>query len=243
MGATNSRRDALVKYGYGGVRLGALLLVLRALGEPAPTIAPLRWAAFASLGVMGAMANAEAIRNKAILALGTVLAGALLLADLLTSSDTVILFYVSKTLIPDAFAGKIDSAFLRIVCVLFAAVLALFAVTAPTSSIGIGVLECGGVWIAHAIAQFICEYGDAHAERWAFFRHRYSYELACVLIWTTWPLGADGPFERRLLYLDMWACLAYRITNAAVTAAGCDYKRRAVIAASLKAEAVALDST
>ena len=172
----------------------------------------------------------ETISNHRIWRGGVLgLAFALIVADMHWGQDLVMVLYLCKTAIGDWLAGKLDNRFMQ--------QLALLAVLLPCILCGLLLLkystasnedhsllwEEGKVafllWLIHTFFQFFCEVGDNYKENWVFFRHRYSYELCCAFLAATLPLFGHRFFmlEKSLLFLDMTACLAYRITNAVLT--------------------------
>jgi hypothetical protein len=214
-------RDRVAKFRLGALRLALLLAVLLWQSSLWPqVVAPAwRWLLFVVVAGLGAAVNVHAVDSK-----GTALAVSLVLvgADLYASGDPVMALYVTKTVVPDAAAGKIDTPFMWsvvllvvvAVTVLSAAVPAFWRSTAPLLP----------ALCLHSLFQLVCEAGDRRLRAWAFFRHRYAYEVACAVVWAVTPLGspATTAVELRLLFLDMGACLGYRLTNLGLLAAGLD---------------------
>lgn len=203
-------RDRIVKFAGGSVRLAVLLAVVTAR-ETVVAALP-RYVTFFVLGAGGALVNVNVIKSPAAKIVGFVLASALFLCDL--RYDALVLVYVSKTLIPDALAGKIDTSFMKWTVAIVAVFAAAFTASGRMPP-GLAV-----VWIQHALAQYVCEYGDNYLERYAFFRHRYTFDIACIAVYAALPVTTlPARLEMQLLQLDMTACLAYRMTNAWATLA------------------------
>ncbi len=62
----------------------------------------------------------------------------------------------------------------------------------------------------------MCEYGDGQLEHLAFFRHRYSYDVASLALLLLLRLE---PLEMAAVRLDVLQCLAYRAANLVVVVA------------------------
>lgn len=220
-------QDRLDKYGWGFFRLCSLLLLFifidRGSGNAIGSTS--RWLTYLWIGSMGAGFNVEAFGSSVPVKIAFVCVGVcVVIHDL--SIDPVIILYASKTLIPDFLAGKIDTSFFRFILGLLLCFLAVVLASSVFSLIVFDFQSWASslllVWAIHAFGQLVCELGDNHLESITFFRHRFSYELTCVLIWMFMPLTqASDPttlkfartLEKELLYFDMTACVAYRLSN------------------------------
>lgn len=142
------------------------------------------------MGAIGAVINTNALgslrTNVVLLCCG----GAALFADVARGRGLPTLVYSLKTPIGDLLAGKLDCwefqlalALVIAACVpalhlaqssgvLGAAALgpAALLLTTPAAQGGYG-----RILLLLSAIQLACEWGDAHWERWAFFRHRYSF--------------------------------------------------------------------
>ena len=114
--AWQSAADRRVKYGWGFLRLSALTVVVWACMPAAAQLAAYppglagaaRLLAHVYLGAVGALVNAALLPLRASLA-ALALGGALLVADVVAARDAALIFYLLKTALGDAAAGKVDT--------------------------------------------------------------------------------------------------------------------------------------
>ena len=219
------RKDRLLKYGFGFIRLLALLLILTYFDEGfrKEKIGNFnRCLIYILYALYGACLNVElfgSITEKvfyfSIICLG--------IYDL--SFDYTILLYTTKTFIPDFFASKLDRVIWKFSLILSvtAVLICLFLPITTRESI----LDLSMLWFIMALGQLFCEMGDQHFEHFTFFRHRYSFEFTMLIIWFFIPSpSGEADYERRFFYFDMVAALSYRGTGFILKYLDLDYRKK-----------------
>jgi hypothetical protein len=208
----DKRNDRLMKYGFGFIRLLALLLLLTYFdgGFRIEKIGNFnRCLIYIFYALYGACLNVELFGSisEKVFFFSII---CLCIYDL--SFDYTVLLYATKTFIPDFFASKLDRAIWKFLLILsISAVLFCFFFPLKT---GESILDLSMLWFIMALGQLFCEMGDQHFEHLTFFRHRYSFEFTMLIIWYFMPApSGEADYERRFFYFDMVAALSYRGTG------------------------------
>ena len=203
--------DRLSKYSLGSVRL--LILVFVAIvtfgGDfPAQYASSLRWITHIYIGSIGAMVNVQ-IFPFGINLLLLAIAGMLIVGDVIYFSPALTI-YAMKTFGGDYIAGKLDTTeWLLVLVFSFVAGPSLLYATAGTSFaiVMYNYMKVLGYMFA---VQVFCECGDNYWESYSFFRYRYSYEVASIVLLFFCNFVS---FEKEVVVYDMVICLFYRISN------------------------------
>jgi hypothetical protein len=206
--------DRQSKYGYGVVRLGILvvasLVVFPKLHTWEQYWASNRWIGHAYIGTIGAYVNVEqgGLYVNVLLLLGAAIS---CYWDVYTSGDYCCAVYLMKTFGGDFLAGKLDTTEWKLVLFF------TFGVFVPTlwyfnpDYIATYTTEYGRIFMSLFIVQVFCEYGDAHCERWTFFRHRFSYEVTNIALLVLLPNMTA--VELMCIQIDLFICFFYRLSN------------------------------
>lgn len=209
------------KYGFGTVRLSILLLILASLDDN-PSIPWLSiWITYGIFGVGGALLNLHKLSLKFQLVILSILIANFIHASVSPrgpSGREVLFMYFFKTLLGDVFSGKIDHS------VWFKSIGVALILWTLLSSRLVSLLP--NFWQVSVILQgnwplfgpqlachWLCEMGDNYGEKYAFFRHRISYEISCIVIYYLLLSYGNGGVGTALLFSDMIASLLYRVTN------------------------------
>jgi hypothetical protein len=205
MDRVSARADRRAKFGWGMLRMAALLGVSLLRSDSLSTAG--RWPAYAFVGAVGALVNCKVFAFRANVCL---LAAAALLCVWQLSVDSVVIVYLTKTWLGDLLAGKLDAREWHVATAAFLPALAVVgAWQADTILAGYG-----RIFLVLTAIQFVCEYGDRKWESLKFFRHRFSFELvSALLLFAPSPRWALRPHERLVVHVDLWACLFYRIAS------------------------------
>jgi hypothetical protein len=214
--------DRHEKYGWGTVRLLLLLAAVCSLPVPKTTAAllgafpPQRVLTYLCFGAYGALVNSHVMRGAALggvslSLLGLGVATALFLWDAKSDALTPFL-YIVKTAVGDFFAGKVDQWIWRLGCGLVA--LGVVSAWALGQFQLLEQWDTAAPWAALFVwmtsIQFVSEYGDNYLEHWAFFRHRYCFEVGTLAL----LMLHNPPTQQRVVVLaDLVAILAYRGVN------------------------------
>ncbi|PRW45482.1 Lysosomal beta glucosidase [Chlorella sorokiniana] len=204
------------------------------------------WVGHAAIGGLGAVINAGVLGSAAANFGLLSAAASIFLADVCLGCGLPTLVYMFKTAGGDLLAGKLDqkewwaaAAGLAILPLLLPTLQALLgaagaagaAVATPLAQLYSVAAADGGygrILLLLFVIQLACELGDARLERWTFFRHRYSFEVATALL-----LAAVRLYPQELLavQIDLVACMAYRLAGFAVLAATSPATTRIIFAA------------
>jgi len=168
----------------------------------------------AYIGTIGALINTSTLPFRTNVAL--LLGGLVVVLWDLWAFDLTLACYLLKTTAGDVLAGKVDSSEwqLGLGAIVAGMVGVMGWVSTSTDATTIcataAVAEYARIFVVLATVQFVCEFGDAHLERWTFFRHRYSFEVLTAIVLITLPLNRH---ERRVVEHDLVICLWYRVAN------------------------------
>jgi hypothetical protein len=203
-----NKLDRLIKYGFGFIRLSILIFSMMYFDKDLNLNILLenhRYLFYILVASYGACVNVEIINPKLEIFL-LILAAGMGFNDL--RYDFTVLLYMTKTLIPDFFANKLDRGIWKFILISsISSVIACCYIFGSENSI----FKLINIWIVLAITQLFCELGDEHLESYAFFRHRYSFEFSMFLVWMFFlPMSKFGDEERRFFYFDIIASLSYR---------------------------------
>lgn len=228
--------DRLDKYGYGVLRLAAVVLIAflsapSGHGTAADALAywhSWRWIGHAYIGIIGAAVNVSVVSLRTNLAMLAV-AGAWCAWDV-RAHDLSAVIYLMKTFGGDFFAGKLDTTEWKLV------LLFVFGLFGPSvlylqdslHSFSASYLR---ILIVLFCLQLFCEYGDNHMEHYKFFRHRYSYEVTGLALVLLIPLESH---ELAVVQYDMVICLFYRISNLIIIVLVNAYMSKLFVAIALK---------
>jgi hypothetical protein len=129
------------------------------------------------------------------------------------------LIYLVKTFGGDYFAGKLDTKEWKLVLLFVFGFLSPAVYFLNSDSYGL-VSKHARITFVLFVIQLFCEFGDNRLEHWTFFRHRYSYEVANLLV--LFALPNPQPHETAVIQLDLFICLFYRISNFVIILARTD---------------------
>lgn len=206
--------DRLYKYGYGVLRLAAVVcfaFLVYPDSSVADYLRSFRWIGHAYIGIIGAAVNVNIVSFRTNLSM-LLVGGAFCCWDV-WRHDLSIVIYLMKTFGGDFFAGKLDTTEWRLV------LLFVFGLFAPAvlfyTQGGMRTISESYVRILFILfsLQLFCEIGDNYLEQYKFFRHRYSYEVTGLALVLLCPLKAH---ELAVVQFDMVVCLFYRISNFAI---------------------------
>lgn len=221
-GTDSDISDRKKKYGIGTIRLSILILILTLLQNSDSPLDILRLTTtYGIFGAGGALLNLHKLsKNYQILILIVLISNFIHEYHSVGWTDkndfrrVVLFMYFFKTLLGDALSGKLDNiVWFKSIAI----VLALWALLSSQLSMLPSALEVVDmfqiellVFVSHLVCHWLCELGDNYFEKYIFFRHRYSYEASCIVLY--W-LSINSGTGRLLLFSDMFAALLYRITN------------------------------
>lgn len=205
----DNKKDRLIKYGFGFVRLLSLISFMIYLDNDSKfnlSQNKFRCLTYILFAFFGASFNVKLLPKKVEL---IALLAVIFLAFYDLTFDFTVLLYATKTFIPDFFASKLDRKIWKFL--LFASTIGLVFFYFILSYNFFDYLK---IWLVLAFVQLISELGDQHFEHLVFFRHRYFFELASFLVWfLIMPLGDKPQEEKKLFYFDLIASLSYRLTG------------------------------
>jgi len=241
-------QDRASKYGVGTLRLG-VLVVLAFVWHAAKTsemknsfdvalpyyaslfgyFASPRCLFHAYIGCIGAYVNVEQSPLYVNLFF-LVVAAVCILYDVTAYADYALVVYLLKTFSGDFIAGKLDTVEWKLVLAFTFAL----AAAAAYGYLGIenwqhAMQEYTRIGLLLFAIQVFCEYGDAHFEKYVFFRHRYSFEAANLAVLLLIPnLRAT---ELRVLQFDLFICWCYRFGNFLIIVKNSDVVSKFVVKA------------
>lgn len=222
--------DRQTKYGYGVIRLGVLVCAALVLFPKLYTWehywASNRWIGHAYIGSIGAYVNVEqgGLHLNILLLLG---AAVCCYWDVYTSGDYCCAVYLMKTFGGDFLAGKLDTTEWKLVLFF------TFGLFGPTlwyfnpDYITTYTTHYGRIFMSLFLVQVFCEYGDAHYERYLFFRHRFSYEVANIALLLLLPNMTA--IELMCIQIDLFICFFYRLSNFGIILLASDYLSKTVV--------------
>jgi hypothetical protein len=223
-------RDRFIKYGWGVVRLAAVVYVAFQVCTPGYTlamyVASRRILAHAYIGGIGAYVNVE--QGGLVLNVVLLLGAAACIAWDVVHFDYSLVVYLVKTFGGDFLAGKLDTLEWKLVLAFTVAVTAAVSVWEPQAHAYAGAYA--RIAVVLFAAQVFCEYGDAHYEHWVFFRHRFSYEVTSLAALFLLP-GGLAPAELLVVQFDLFICWCYRLANAALVVRHSDVVSKAAVKA------------
>ena len=215
--------DRFKKYGLGVFRLLVVVLVsfcasnLPLCYNARNYLSSYRILGHAYIGTIGAAVNVDVVDFKTNLVM---LVGAGIVCCFDLKYDYSILIYLMKTFGGDFFAGKLDTTEWKLV------LLFVFGLFGP-SAVYIRGTEDLVFWTKYTrifaylfFVQLICEYGDNHWEHLTFFRHRYSFEVANLVLVLFCNLDS---FELDVVRYDIVICFFYRLSNFLIILLQTDY--------------------
>jgi len=206
-----NRKDRLLKYGIGFIRLSILIASMMYFDKDLKMnilIENYRYLIYIFIATFGAIVNVEIFNPKKEIFL-LILVIALGFNDL--RYDFTVLLYLTKTLIPDFIASKLDRGIWKI-CLfitLISVIICNYFLKYENS-----IFKLMNIWIVLGLTQLFCELGDEYLEYNLFFRHRYSFDLSMFLVWMFFlPMSKWEDEERRFFYFDIIAALSYRFNG------------------------------
>jgi len=231
-GNENSQKDRQHKYGFGAIRLSFLLFIFYQFenSEVYVTIVGIRYGIF---GIGGALLNLHKFKFKYEL---LILCGLIVNfiheyvnnSSFSTSSRVILFMYFFKTLLGDAFAGKLDNVawfkFISFVVIIWTVLSSQRVIPLLVLPNGFQLIEMVFgqnekllIFGSHILSHWLCEMGDNYYEKHLFFRHRYSYDISCLVLYflSFCSNSNNNNFNdsRLLIFADMSASLLYRTTN------------------------------
>ena len=207
----DNKKDRLIKYGIGFIRLFILITSMIIMDKDLK-ISTLtnnyRYISYILVASIGACVNVEILNPiiEKILVLVIIITG---LYE--TSFDYTFLLYVTKTLIPDFFASKLDRGVWKLLLFFSVSSVLIFNYFSDNEN---SIFRLLSIWIVLALTQLFCELGDEYYEDFYFFRHRYSFEVTMFIVWLFFlPMSKFADEERRFFYFDIIAALSYRFNG------------------------------
>jgi len=212
MGYTeDTKTDKLKKYGFGSLRLLGLLLLITFLTQTRWSVPIGTTINFGTFGIGGAVLNLHVVSAKYQIIILVILIVRFILEYL--NSNVILMFYLLKTVFGDCLAGKLDQIVwfrsITIAVITWIALNQMFDFLPNLFQLFQSIKNDFPTFSLHLICHIICETGDNYFEHLVFFRHRYSYELSCLVILFCNPSKTN----LQLLIVDMIAALFYRFTN------------------------------
>lgn len=223
----NDRTDRKIKYGIGTVRLSLLMIIFYWVENRNLYIFTVLGIRYGLFGIGGGLLNLHILASRYELLILCVLISNFVHECVYCSSSsrrTILFLYLLKTVIGDAFAGKLDNV---IWFKSFVIVLIVWTVLSSQRIISLLVLpnilqviemfyQELFIFGSHLFFHWLCEMGDNRYEKYVFFRHRYSYEISCVILYLIGNKNNNDDTlssSTLLLFADMFASLLYRVTN------------------------------
>lgn len=218
----NDQADRKIKYGIGTIRLSLLIIIFYWIENCSLDTFIRLGVRYGLFGIGGGLLNLHKLSPRCELLILCVLISNFIHEYVSCSNGsrhTVLFMYVFKTVIGDALAGKLDNKiwFKSVIITLI-----LWTVLSSQSLLPniFQVIEmCYQellIFGSHLLLHCLCEMGDNYYEKNVFFRHRYSYEICCVILYLLYSNTNDYDnlsTSTLLLFVDMYASLLYRVTN------------------------------
>lgn len=219
----NEQADRKIKYGIGTIRLSCLMIIFYWVENCSLDIVTDVGMRYGLFGIGGGLLNLHKFSHRCELLILCALISNFVYEYVSCASSTrrtILFMYLLKTVIGDALAGKLDNITwfksVVIVSILWTVlssqrIIPLFPNIFQVSEMFYQEMFIFG---SHLFFHFLCEVGDNYYETNVFFRHRYSYEIACVILYLICNANSVTLSTGTLLLLaDMFASLLYRLTN------------------------------
>lgn len=219
----NDRADRKIKYGIGTIRLSLLIFIFFWIENCSLDTFMRLGIRYGLFGIGGGLLNLHKLSPRYELLILCILISNFIheYVSCTNGSRHIVLFmYVFKTVIGDAIAGKLDN---KIWFKFVTIALILWTVLSSQSLLPniFQVIEMfyqeALIFGSHLLLHCLCEMGDNYYEKNLFFRHRYSYEICCVILYFL-LCNNNNDYDNLststiLLFVDMFASLLYRVTN------------------------------
>lgn len=216
----NDQADRKIKYGIGTLRLSLLIIIFYWIENCSLDVFIYVGLRYGMFGIGGGLLNLHKLSHRCELLILCVLIGNFVHEYVSCSSSSrhkVLFIYFLKTVIGDGLAGKLDNKtwFKSIVIVLI-----LWTVLSSQRMVSLlpNIYQVTEMFYqelfifgSHLFLHCLCEIGDNYYEKNVFFRHRYSYEISCVILYLVCNNNTNT--SSLLLFADMFASLLYRVTN------------------------------
>lgn len=221
----NDQADRKIKYGIGTIRLLLLIILFYWVENCSLDIFTDLGLRYGLFGIGGGLLNLHKFSARCELLILCALISNFVYEYVSSSSSsrrTILFMYFLKTVIGDALAGKLDNItwFKSVVIVLILWTVLSSQRLIPLLPNIFQVIEMFYqelfIFGSHLFFHFLCEIGDNYYEKNVFFRHRYSYEISCVILYLICYTNNNyGTLSTStlLLFADMFASLLYRVTN------------------------------
>lgn len=223
----NDQADRKIKYGIGTIRLSLLIIIFYCVEKCSFDIVTYVGMRYGIFGIGGGLLNLHKFSTRYELVILCALISNFVYEYVFCASSsrrTILFMYFLKTVIGDALAGKLDNItwFKSVVVVLILwTVLSSQRLMLPLLPNIFQVVEMFYQELftfgSHLFFHCLCEMGDNYYEKNVFFRHRYSYEISCVILYLICNANEHNygtlSTSTLLLFADMFASLLYRVTN------------------------------
>lgn len=217
----NDQGDRKIKYGIGTIRLSLLIIIFCWVENCSLDIFTDLGMRYGLFGIGGGLLNLHKLSARyEILILCALISNFVYEYVSCSSSSrhTILFMYFLKTTIGDLLAGKLDN-----IIWLKSVVIVLILWTVLSSQLLIPLLpnifqviemfyQELFIFGSHLFFHCLCEMGDNYYEKNVFFRHRYTYEISCIILYLICNNNNNNT-GTLLLFADMFASLLYRVTN------------------------------
>lgn len=223
----NDHADRKIKYGIGTIRLSILIIIFYWIENCSLDMFTDLGIRYGLFGIGGGLLNLHKFSPRCELLILCALISNFVYEYVSCSSSsrrTILFMYLLKTVIGDALAGKLDNitwfkSFV-IVSILWTVLSSQRLIPLLPNIFQIIEMFYQELFIfgSHLFFHCLCEVGDNYYERSVFFRHRYTYEISCVILYLICNTNNNYgtvviSTSTLLLFADMFASLLYRVTN------------------------------
>lgn len=221
----NDHADRKIKYGIGTIRLSLLIIIFYWAENCSLYIFTDLGMRYGLFGIGGGLLNLHKFSPRWELLILCALISNFVYEYVSCSSSsrrTILFMYFLKTVIGDGLAGKLDNItwFKCVVIVSMLWTVLSSQLLIPLLPNIFQVIEMFYqelfIFGSHLFFHCLCEVGDNYYEKIVFCRHRYSYEISCVILYLMCNTNNNyGTLSTStlLLFADMFASLLYRVTN------------------------------
>lgn len=223
----NDQSDRKIKYGLGTIRLSLLIIVFYWVEKCSLDIVTDLGMRYGIFGIGGGLLNLHKFSPRSELLILCALISNFVYEYVTCSNSTrrtILFMYLWKTVIGDALAGKLDNKTWFKSLVIGAIIWTVLSSQRlmPLLPNIFQVIEMFYhelfIFGSHLFFHCLCEMGDNYYEKYVFSRHRYSYEISCVILYlicndANCNSNDTISTSTLLLFADMFASLMYRVTN------------------------------
>lgn len=223
----NDHADRKIKYGIGTIRLSLLIIIFYWIENGSSSIFTDLGVRYGLFGIGGGLLNLHRFSPRCELLILCALISNFVYEYVSCSSRsrrTILFMYLMKTVIGDALAGKLDNITwlksLVIVSILWTVLSSQRLIPLLPNIFQVIEMFYQELFIfgSHLFFHCLCELGDNYWETNVFCRHRYSYDMSCVILYLMCKTNDNNygdtlSTSALLLFADMLASLLYRMTN------------------------------